>query len=96
MPSGRRVTVGGETVIVYRPVRHVSAANLDPGLHLGQATADQFNLISKLCIKEHNRSVRVIKNVEEFVGEIAIVDVHMRETTFETSGERFSIFRLVT
>ena len=44
---------------------------------------------------EDDDRIGIVEDVEQLVGEIAVIDVHMGETAFEAGGQRFHVFGLV-
>ncbi len=67
----------------------------DPGLHLGQAVADLLDRGRERGVEHHRLGVGVVEQVEQFVGDIAVVGVHRRQAGLEGGEVGLEVFGAV-
>ena len=68
--------------------RRAGFRDLDPGLHLGQPVADLLHRAAELGGIDHRLSVRVVEDVPDLVGRVAVVDVDVGKARLERRRHR--------
>ena len=72
-----------------------SVANFNEGVNFFKSILEFDDTVTELRAVNNHLAVRIIENVKNFLGAIAIIDVHMSQTSLKAGRHQLTVFRAV-
>ncbi len=72
-----------------------SIANFNEGVNLSEPVLEFDDTVTELRTINNHLAVRIIKNVKNFFGAIAVIDVHVSQPPLKAGRHQLTIFRAV-